>query len=371
MNVRVRTVLTVLAVAFTAYLAVGGMLWTAPVRQPVVLVAALVLYLVTTWLCIFWNVRSGAVEATPTVTGGLGRRSMLPVWASVLALATALVVPSATWFAAGAEARLEAFATWSLGGIGALMTIAMVRGRPWVAWIGVAIVGTQAAWWIGLIDALALGLVGAVVWVGGAQLVTWLLARAAADTAALTDLQRRSSEWLGTQDGRRRERRKRVQHALAVAGPVLIRVIETGGDLDDDERVRARLAEGELRDELRGPRLLDDAVRALLAAARKRGASVTVLDEGGLDGIDEDVLARIRTELARVLERSQSDRLYIRTSPHERIAVTVVGRSRPADDPDGEETVDLWHEIAHTAEAPPAPAGPGPTGDAGASAPGA
>lgn len=338
-TVAVRSVLSGLAVAFTAYLAVGGLLWTDGVDNPLIMIAALALYLVVTWLCIFWN-------TTPSeVLAGRGRRTVLPAWAAVLALVTAVLVPNATWFAAGPDVRLLPYATWSLGGISALMTIVMVRGRPWVAWSGVIIVTIEASLWIGVASALALGATGAVVWVGAAQLLTWLMDRAARDTAELTGLQRAASEWLATQDGRRRERRVQVQRALAVAGPVLIRTIESGGMLETSDRTRAVLAEGRLRDELRGPRLLDDAVRTRLEAARLRGSNVTMLDEGGLDGMPEDALHEIRTRLAEALEDAASERLYIRTSPHPEIAVTVVGRSRPVDDPDSEEVVDLWAEI--------------------------
>ena len=78
---------------------------------------------------------------------------------------------------------------------------------------------------------------------------------------------------------------------------------------------------------MRAPRLLDDAVRTELERARRRGANVTVLDEGGLEGLDEDSLGVIRGQLAETLRSAASDRLYIRTSPHETVAVTVVGRS--------------------------------------------
>lgn len=347
MNGGVRTGLSLLAVAFTAYLASGALMWLGLVDAPVLLIAAVALYLVTTWLCVFW----GARPAVPVVTDGptVSRRTVLPAWACVLALAAVVIVPSATWVAVGADARLAAYATWSLGGLGALLTIVMVRRRPVVAWIGVALLGVSAAAWIGIPSALTLGFVGAVVWVTVAQLLTGLVDRAAADTVELTELQRRSSEWLAAQTGRRRERRIRVHHALEVAGPVLVRTIESGGALTEDEKVAARLAEGELRDELRGPRLIDADVRARLLEARRRGSAVTVLDEGGLDGVGETELHAIRAELARALDGARSDRIYIRTSPHESVAVTVVGRSRPvgAD----EETVDLWHEIPHPSSA--------------------
>lgn len=329
MRMSMRTALSALGVAFTAYLAIGGMVWTVWPDRPLVVVAALALYLATTWLCIFW-----APGTTP-----------LPSWLVVLAVVTAIVVPNASWYGAGDEARLQAYATWGLGGISALLAILVVRGRVLTAWFGVAIITVIGSFWIGIAGALSLGAVGAAVWVGIAQLVTGLMARAARDTAELTELQRSSSEWLASQAGRRRERRVTVQRAIALAGPVLTRVIETGGALDDDERRQARLAEGRLRDELRGRSLLDDDVRTQLEAVRRRGGEVTMLDEGGLDGIAEADIAAIRHELATTLENAESERVFIRTSPHEHVAVTVVGRSRSEDDPDGEEVVDLWHEI--------------------------
>lgn len=341
-NGRVRAGLTIVAVVFTGYLVVGGLVWTDPVAHPVVFLAAVGLYVATTWLCIFWDpVRRTTAEADDI----LHRGHALPVWVCVLALAAAAVVPSATWYAVDAGVRLEPFATWSVGGIGALMAIVMVRRRALVAWIGVAALTVASIAWIGVVDALTFGVVGAVVWVVVAQLLTALVDRAGNDTAELTAIQRRSSEWLASQEGRRRERRLRVRHALAVAGPVLMRTIETGGTLDPEEREDARLAEGALRDELRGPRLLDETVRARLHEARSRGSVVTVLDEGGLDGVADAALEQIRADLALALEGAGSDRIYIRTSPHADIAVTVVGRSRSAAEPD--EVVDLWREIPH------------------------
>jgi hypothetical protein len=328
-KVSVRSALAALGVVFTAYLAVGGLVWTETPERPLLVGGAVGLYLVTTWLCIFW----GPVSKP------------LSMWLVVLALAAAVLVPNATWLGAGADAVLRPYATWGLGGISALMAILVVRGRVWAAWIGVLSIAVTGSFWIGIVSTLSLGAVGAVVWVGIAQLVTGLMARAARDTAELTELQRSSSEWLASQSGRRRERRVTVQRAIALAGPVLTRVIETRAGLNEAERAQARLAEGRLRDELRGRRLLDDGVRVQLEAVRRRGTEVTMLDEGGLDEIDEVQLTAIREELATTLERAHSERVFIRTSPHEEVAVTVVGRSRSEEDPDGEEVVDLWHEI--------------------------
>jgi len=348
--ISVRRIIVGIGLAFTAYLAARGLWWTAPVEQPLVIIAALSLYLVTTWLCIFWEPRRPSVPSTAdgaTMPLIGGSRTSLPKWAAVLALASAFIVPSAIAVAVGPDERTAPFATWYLGGIGALMTIVMVRRRPWVAWIGIAALAVASIGWMGLLPALSLGLVGSIVWVAATQLMLLSIDRAASDTAQLAQLQRAASAWQASQSGRQRERRIQVQRALAVAGPVLTRTVSSGGSLDEDERTQARLAEGRLRDEMRGPRLLDDAVHAELERARRRGTNVTVLDEGGLDGLDEATLAIIRTELAETLRSARSDRLYIRTSPDERVAVTVVGRSAAGQGLSDEDAVDLWHEIGH------------------------
>ncbi|MET0735120.1 MAG: hypothetical protein ABWY55_05670 [Microbacterium sp.] len=351
--ISVRNILVALAVAFTAYLAARGLWWgSATVPQPLVVVATLGLYLVTTWLCVFWEPprasrRTDGTAAPAPGTAGAWGRSVLPVAAAVLAIVAAVIVPNATAYAVGPGARTASFATWYLGGIGALMTIVMVRRRPWVAWTGMLILAIESMLWMGAAAALALGLVGSIVWVGVAQLMVRSLDRAARDTARLAQLQRAASGWQAAQAVRQRERRVQVQRALAVAGPVLARTVATGGALDEEDRLEARLAEGTLRDELRGPRLLDDDVRAELERARRRGATVTVLDEGGLDDLDEASLAVIRAELAETLKRAGSDRLFIRTSSHESVAVTVVGRSSSESGLSDEDAVDLWQEIPH------------------------
>ncbi|NKF32558.1 hypothetical protein HER21_39715, partial [Pseudomonas sp. BGM005] len=101
-------------------------------------------------------------------------------------------------------------------------------------------------------DALALGLVGSAMWAAVAHLLVMFWDRAVRDTERLAGIQQAVSAWHATQQVRQRERRIRTQFALAVAGPVLSRAVATHGALDAEERLEARLAEGRLRDELRG-----------------------------------------------------------------------------------------------------------------------
>ncbi|PKQ33284.1 MAG: hypothetical protein CVT61_16970, partial [Actinobacteria bacterium HGW-Actinobacteria-11] len=233
---------------------------------------------------------------------------------------------------------------------GLLGVVCIVRRRFLIGWLTLAVLVAASSAYLGIGVALTLGLVGSIMWIVVARLLVMFWDRAVRDTERLAEIQQAVSAWHATQSVRQRERRLRTQFALAVAGPVLGRVVASRGALDDRERLEARLAEGRLRDELRGADLLNDAVRNAIDAARLRGAVVTVFDEGGFDGIDDTRRSEIRDELASVLMQAQSARLIIRSARDARVAVTVVGRAgtRASGDDDA---VDLWHEIAREAEA--------------------
>lgn len=332
--VSVRRVLVVLGLAFTIYQAVRGMIWTEPPALPWLMVLAVVLYLAVTALCLF-------TSKTPAPAAP----SYLPLWVGLTALATTLLVPTAVGIAVGPKAELPTYGTWYIGGLGALMVIVMVRRRHLMAWGGTILLTLGALSWMGP-DALRLGAIGSIVWVGIAHLLQWSTDRAARDTRTLVELESAASAWQAAQEGRDSERRVQVQRALAIAGPALTRVIVREGALSEEERQVAGLAEARLRDELRGMRLLDDRVRAAIQEARQRGVQVTMFDDGGLDGVDADALAEIRAQLAHTIASAQSRGLIIRTSPHDRVAVTIVGRP-DAVQSEEDDTVDLWHEIEH------------------------
>lgn len=354
----VRAVLTALGSAFAVYLGARGLVWADGMpSSPGLIVAMVALYLITAALCMFADARAqprtSAVvdeeEGISLLTPGPGGPARLPVWACVLALLAAVLVPNLTVLALTAEGRGTVSGTWYVGAVGLLMAIVMVRRRPWVAWGGIVLLAATLVGWLGVLPALTLGLIGSTMWVLAAQLLVYSLDRATRDTLRLSQLQRAASAWRAAQLGRQRERRIQVKRALAVAGPILTRTIETGAVLSDSERGEARIAEGQLRDELRGARLLDDGVRAELDAARRRGTTVSVLDEGGLEGLSDSELAVIRAELTAAVHDAGSDRLFIRASTDPRVAVTIVGRSASGGALSDEDSVDLWREIARPA----------------------
>ncbi|MBS1905009.1 MAG: hypothetical protein JST33_00245 [Actinobacteria bacterium] len=329
MRLTVRIVATVLALIFAGYFAARALWWTQLPARPLLVLLAVVIYLGT--------------FAAITV-GGAGREVRMPPWAAALALAATVAVPQLSNLGMDDAALRAPYATWYIGALGLVGVVCIVRRRALIGWLVLAVLTISSMAWIGFADALGLGLVGSAVWMVIARLLVAFWRRAVRDTDRLASIQQAASAWQATQVARQRERRERVQYALAVAGPVLGRVIETRGDLSAEERGAAHLAEGRLRDEIRGGELLNERARHAIEAARARGASVTVFDDGGLEGLAEHEKNRIRERLADVLADSSSARLIIRAPKDERIAVTVVGRSAAGESSD-EDSVELWHEI--------------------------
>jgi hypothetical protein len=140
-------------------------------------------------------------------------------------------------------------------------------------------------------------------------------------------------------------------------------IVSQSGDLSPEQRQESLHLEGAIRDEIRGRRLLDDEVRREVMAARRRGAEVSLLDEGGIDDVPDDELRRIHEALAAALHGSEADKLIIRTVAGGDHAVSVVGLGSPdlsssalgrgvsaeADEDDDDDEVLLWLQIPRRA----------------------
>lgn len=329
MNRSVRGVATSIAIGFAMYFAARGVWWIEQPTAPLLMVVGIGLYLVVINLAILWG---AAVDVR------------MPLWTALVSLGATVVIPSLATHSLALATRTAPFATWYIGGLGVLAVVCVVRRRPVIGLLILAVLTVSSSIHLGFIVALSLGMVGSIMWGAVAWLLVLFWDRAVRDTERLADIQQAVSAWHATQQVRQRERRIRTQFALAVAGPVLTRTVVTKGMLDDAERLEARLAEGRLRDELRGADLLNDAVRDAIADARRAGAAVTVFDEGGLDDIDEQRRAEIRDELAEVLRGATAERLIIRAARDPRVAVTIVGRAAAGSSRD-DDAVGLWHEI--------------------------
>jgi hypothetical protein len=272
------------------------------------------------------------------------RRRLLPHWVAAFDLAVAIGVPIAVTSQLDAH-HANGYATWYIAALGTLLTIVMVRGRDLYAWIGAAFLLVHTVWWAGF-DALGdLGVVGSVVWIIAANVVMYALRTTAEDAERYAEVERTASAWRAAYDAHVVERQRRLEHTYTMAEPLLSEVVRSGGELTEEQRAECLLLEATMRDEIRGRGLLDDGVRGAVTRARRRGASVSLLDEGGLDELDEARRAAVLARLAAAIDGTDADTLIVRSVPRAaEVAVTVVGL-RGADTEDDDADVAVWLEL--------------------------
>jgi signal transduction histidine kinase len=227
-----------------------------------------------------------------------------------------------------------------------------MAGRRLTPVITVTVLVAQMTLWAGPSGAIRLGLASEIVIVIAGLLIPRALRQVstAAGTAATRhrDLTIRQTEL----DAYTSERGRRLLHAGHAAAPMLHRIIDTSGHLDDEARAECRVLEQALRDEIRGRRLLNSAVRRVVASHRRRGSLVQVLDDGGLDGVAPAALDLLLDYVAERLESVRSSRIVLRTGqPESDTAITLVA-STPDETAaalglDADDEVDLWLTIPH------------------------
>ena len=282
------------------------------------------------------------------------KRPRMPIWLAAFAVAIAVILPIIV--ALVVDPRREGgngYATWYVAAVGTLMTITAVRRRPGFAWVGIGFLVLQTVLWTGPEYLAALGVIGSASWVGIAHLLTNALAKAVRDSQRFAIAERGAAEWQAAQEAHLNERQFRLGQTTVMALPMLRTIQQSAGDLTAAQRAECLHLEGAIRDEIRGRRLLNDAVREQVMLARRRGTTVTLLDEGGIDDIEGDDLDRVLGALADALRRTNADKVIARTVPEgSDVAITVVGL-RSSDDGSAsllgnsldDDEVELWLEI--------------------------
>lgn len=253
------------------------------------------------------------------------------------------------------------YATWYVAASGALMTISSTRRRHLFAWAGIAFLIVHTIIWAGPAGVVSLGVIGSTSWVAVSHILSVAIDNASKDARRFAIAEREATDWQAAQEAHVDERQLRLGQTSAMALGMLRRIQDSGGDLTEQERAECLHLEGAIRDEIRGRKLLSDAVREEVMNARRRGAVVTLLDEGGIDELSDDDLERVLDSLAAAIRDTTADRVIARTVPEgSDVAVTVVGLrnadedaralgQHADDDDDADEGVELWLEIPRTA----------------------
>ncbi|WOC13049.1 hypothetical protein [Gordonia sp. MP11Mi] len=186
-----------------------------------------------------------------------------------------------------------------------IAVILMFHGRVALVWAAIAsiitiglVLGpfTESARWLNVVLPRA-GLTFLFVATCGAV----LLGPQIAEMRALGARQR--ADYKDAQDRRHdvADREDRIRRIDDRVRPLLSR-IAAGDPVTDDDIIDARLMEAKLRDGIRGRGLDVPRVRVAVWDARRRGVSVSVLDDGGLEPLGADRSAAVVEAVAAVLE---------------------------------------------------------------------
>ncbi|MBC7442273.1 MAG: hypothetical protein H7311_07095 [Ramlibacter sp.] len=275
----------------------------------------------------------------------------MPLWLAFFNVAVCAMIP----LLVGSQldgSIYNGYATWDVAAVGTLMTITATRRQPVLAWIGAGTLVVHTVFWAGPAALGPMGVIGSVVWVAVAVILARALAKAGRDARQYALAEREATEWQAAQEAHLYERQVRLAQTIRLAAPMLRRIIDRGGELTAEQRQECRYLEAAVRDEIRGRKLLNDAVRDQVMAARRRGAIVTLLDEGNIDDIRGPQLELVLNALAAAIGGTTADSIIARTAGDgSATAVTVVGLSSAdarlsalgQESPEPE--VDLWLEI--------------------------
>lgn len=334
-----RYVIIALAAVFSAYHLVLATVSIAVPQPKGPYIAAMVLFGVAT-----------IVSLWPS------KRPRMPVWMAILTVSVALVVPLLVTSVVHTVPP-DSYAAWHTAAVGTLMVITSTRRRQVFAVVGIGFLIVETIVWAGVGGLVAYGVIGSTVWVAISYALSLSLAKADRDARQYALAEREAVEWRAAQEAHVSERQFRLGQTSRMALPMLRQIVRAKGELTEGQRLECLYLEGAIRDEIRGRTLLNNRVREQIMIARRKGTTVTLLDEGGLDDLAGDELDRVLNRLAEAIRDTVTEKLIVRTaSGSSETAVTVVGLSSldnghssalgyHSSDDDEEDRVDLWLEI--------------------------
>ena len=273
------------------------------------------------------------VAVLPSVI--LYRPEKLPIEQALFNFAAAVLVPLLINSHLDPD-QADAYSTWYVMGIATLMATTAVRQQIVLAWAGTIVMVGQVFAWRGFIDGLQIGVYGAVLLIFAGHTISIGLQRAYRDTMEFTQeaIEIRSQQ--ASNAAASQERSERLENAMRGALPMLTTIRNQHGALDDNQKLEARLLEASLRDEIRGRGLINPQVREAVKLARLRGVEVILLDEGGLDHVEQERKEEILFKASEAISKVASGRVTLRAPAGESWCVTLVA-TRP-----GIAKPDLW-----------------------------
>lgn len=276
-----------------------------------------------TWISV--SIGLGYFIALATCTIAF-RKFQLPIWVAWLISLIALLIPKVSHLTLRGEG-LDSYDTWYVTAVGLLLGALAVRGRELFAIIAGVIFCSEVIYFGGLEYLPKSGLSGAIILIVACIAVSRGLQSSAKEIEAAQNLAAKELAALET------EKAMNVAHdfaqnvALKATLPSLKR-IANGKAFSKSQREEYSKTEESLRDDIAGGRLINRKVKRAVAAARDRGVDVALLDDGGIELIDQEQLDDLLDLVVAALAEVTSGRMTVRTQPNEAWLIRVTA-SRP------------------------------------------
>lgn len=216
---------------------------------------------------------------------------------------------------------------WPLSAATAVYTYMCVRGRTWWAWAGmIASLACCLLWAHRTGQGALYGLSVSAVNLAPLLMATFFAATIRPAARDIFRLRRETTARVADEAAERamlQERDSRLDELDELVRPLLER-LSVDAPIPDGDRLEAGLLEAHLRDTLRAPALATPSITTATAEVRARGVEVVMLDDQGLDGVDDDVRERLEQSVLESLNAAESGTLTIRLLPPGRAALLTV-----------------------------------------------
>ncbi|SNT16586.1 hypothetical protein SAMN05421642_110121 [Rhodococcoides kyotonense] len=246
----------------------------------------------------------------------------LPLWATLTIVAIPSIHFTLLTSVVDESATQTQAVTTAVGGGAALCAFVCVRGRILFGWAG-EIVAFGVYWYAAphFTTAASTFVTGAGVMVM-ASFFAYVVRPAAASIYALREERARQVAEKAAVDAAEQERERQLLRLDDLVRPVLGRIADR--TLDDASRREAVLVEATLRDSIRARALDVPGIVASARAARERGVTVQLLDDGGLDLHGPDVADEIRRAVVTQLDCTAEGSITVRILPSGRPTLAAI-----------------------------------------------
>lgn len=262
----------------------------------------------------------------------------IPNWLAVLNLAFTAITPFV--FSQMIIVNEPAsYATWYVVGLATLMGITSFRGHVVIGWLGFFAIASQTIAFGGVGTLLNAGVVGALLMVFAGHASGYAIRTADKQAQEAIEAQRIFEVESTKRSTARKVRQERIQQTLRKAKPLLTTIAQSQGRLSAEQVNQAKLLEAELRDLIRGRGLINERVSEAVKKARSRGVKVELLDEGGLENLEEQERDGILDRVIDALNSVVDGKITIRSPQGESWKVTIAAMSPSKDRPS------LWERI--------------------------